>query len=379
MTSAESRPLRVAVLTGPFSATYDAQLTALREQTGAIVEIVYQRASAAAPYDDSGFAALTGALAWETEVPAAQVHDLVDRLRPDVLLVTSWNHGRYVRMARACRRRALRVMIMDNPWQATAKQLGGVAISRQYLKPAFDVVFLPNERQRVFARKLGFTDAQIWDGVYCCDQPRFEVDRGSRGDQSQTFLYVGRLVPSKGVDVLLQAYATYRDQVPDPWPLHIAGVGPLERAASTVEGVVTLGFRQPPDLPEVFANAGCFVLPSIIEPWGIVLHEAAASGLPIICTTACGASLDLVRNGYNGFTVAPACDQALSDAMVVVSTMAPERRGAMAEASTNLSRQLTPRLWADTFDYRARAWLKRTALRPASGERGSMGSLGASW
>lgn len=350
------RPLRVAVLTGPFSATYDAQLTALRENTGAAVEIVYKAASPAAPYDVGVFAALEGALGWTTRLPARQVGDLVDRLHPDVLLVTSWNYSAYVRLAWTWRHRALRIMIMDNPWRSTPKQWAGVAISRPYLKPAFDVAFLPNERQRIFARKLGFADSQIWDGVYCCDQPRFETDRtGPR--EPKAFLYVGRLVEAKGVDVLLRAYAAYRSQVAEPWSLRIAGTGELDGAAAAAEGVHQLGFQQPPAMPEVFADAGCFVLPSLVEPWGIVLHEAAASGLPIICTTACGASLDLVRDGYNGYVVPPSSVEALTVAMVQVTTMAPDRRRAMGAASTTLSRQLTPRRWASSLDERARAWL----------------------
>ena len=214
----------MAVLTGPFSATYDAQLTALRERTGATVEIAYQLASSAAPYDDEEFAALKGALAWADEIPVDRVRALVDRLKPDVLIVTSWNHGPYVGIARAWRGRALRLMIMDNPWRATAKQWGGIAVSRLYIRPAFDVAFLPNERQRVFARKLGFSDDQVWDGVYCCDQPRFELNRSGEPGGPKVFLFAGRLAAAKGVDVLLRAYAAYRGQVEEPWALHIAAL-----------------------------------------------------------------------------------------------------------------------------------------------------------
>lgn len=351
------RPLRVAVLTAAFSAYYDAQLTALRERTGATVVVAYRRARPDAPFDDAQFGVLEGGLGWDENIPAARVRALVDGVRPDVLLVTSWNHGAYVKVARAWRDRALRVMTMDNPWRSTLKQWGGVAISRLYLQPAFDIAFLPNERQRVFARKLGFGDDRIWDGLYCCDQPRFEIDWTSANPEPRAFLYVGRLVGSKGVDVLLRAYSDYRRRVEEPWPLHIAGAGPLEADAAATEGVVTLGFCQPSAMREVFAGASALVLPSIFEPWGVVLHEAAASGLPLICTTACGASLDLVRDGYNGFVVAPGSQAALTQAMERLSTMPAERRRAMGEASVGLSRQLTPQLWADALDQRARAWL----------------------
>jgi glycosyltransferase involved in cell wall biosynthesis len=207
VSSPDNRPLRVAVLTGPYSSTQDAQVRALRDRSGAEVQIVYRRASADAPFADDEFASLPGALAWTDEIPAEEVQRLLDRLQPDVLLVTSWNHGVYMRLARTWRRRALRLMIMDNPWRGTAKQWGGLAVSRAYIRPAVDVAFLPNERQRVFARKLGFAERQIWFGAYGCDQPRFEVDPATPPRRANTFLFVGRLVRTKGVDVLLEAYA----------------------------------------------------------------------------------------------------------------------------------------------------------------------------
>lgn len=101
----------------------------------------------------------------------------------------------------------------------------------------------------------------------------------------------------------------------------VAGTGPLHRIVADVEGVVPIGFQQPGTMPQVFGEAGCFVLPSVFEPWGVVVHEAAASGLPIVCTVACGASLDLVGDGYNGFVIPPGCSRALTDALVTMATM----------------------------------------------------------
>lgn len=354
----QERPLRVGVLTGPYSATYDAQLTALRSHLGAQVKIVYKKASPVAPFDDFRFPSLAGATTWEETIPERDVAALLEDLQPDALVVTSWNYKAYMRIARRWRHRAVRIMIMDNPWLATAKQRAGTVISPFYIRPSFDITFLPNDRQRIFARKLGFRDEQIWYGAYCCDQPTFEHAALRRAAVNpRVFLYVGRLAPEKGIDVLLDAYKAYRSRTVIPWPLHIAGTGPLANLVADVEGVVPIGFQQPSDMPQVFTEAGCFVLPSTFEPWGIVVHEAASSGLPIICTTACGASLDLVRDGYNGFLIPPGSTWALTNALVTMTTMDDDRRGAMGRASSSLSRQLTPERWAVSFDERVRAWL----------------------
>lgn len=351
------RPLRVGVLFGPYSSTFDALFNTLSEKCDAEVRIVYRRASPSAPFDDSRFSSLAGAQTWEEKIPERDVAAMLEDFQPDALVVSSWNYGAYVRIARRWRYRAVRIMIMDNPWLATLKQRAGTVISPFYVRPSFDIAFLPNDRQRTFARKLRFKDEEIWSDVYCGDQPTFEAAaQGRMSTNRKSFLYVGRLVPVKGVDVLVAAYKAYRRLVEDPWPLRIAGTGPLETMLADVEGVEPLGFQQPSSMPQVFAEAGCFVLPSTFEPWGIVVHEAAASGLPIICTVACGASLDLVRHGYNGFVIPARNTPALTDALVTTTMMGDDRRTSMSRASTSLSRQLTPERWALSFDERVRAW-----------------------
>ena len=79
--------------------------------------------------------------------------------------------------------------------------------------------------------------------------------------------------------------------------------------------MVDAGFKSPKDLPDVFSRHGAFVLASRFEPWGVVLAEAASSGLPIICSTACGASADVVRPYFNGITVASGDVSGLARAM----------------------------------------------------------------
>ena len=117
------------------------------------------------------------------------------------------------------------------------------------------------------------------------------------------FLYVGRYAPEKGLDTLLAAYAAYRAGVADPWPLTCCGAGPLAGSLANQPGVEDRGFVQPADQPAEWARAGAFVLASRYEPWGVAAGEACAAGLPVICTEAVGAGVELVRSYYNGLRV----------------------------------------------------------------------------
>ena len=145
----------------------------------------------------------------------------------------------------------------------------------------------------------------------------------------RAFLYVGRLVEDKAIDVLAAAYRRYRAFAADPWPLIVAGTGPESRRLEAEPGVDLLGFVQPEQLPAVFARAGCLVLPSRLEPWAVVVHEAVSAGLPVVCTRACGASTRLVLDGYNGAIVSPDSDPGLAEALGRISNADDDDRRAM--------------------------------------------------
>src|SRR5581483_4620011 len=110
-------------------------------------------------------------------------------------------------------------------------------------------------------------------------------------------LYVGRLVPEKGIEVLLQAWSGIEAS------LVVIGDGPLAGAAARASGVRVLGARPRSELPVAYAAAELAVLPSIPtprfrEPWGLVCNEAMHQGRPVIATDAVGAVAGgLVRDG----------------------------------------------------------------------------------
>jgi glycosyltransferase involved in cell wall biosynthesis len=160
------------------------------------------------------------------------------------------------------------------------------------------------------------------------------------------FVFAGRLTPEKGVDVLAAAYGEYRQMVESPWPLLVCGTGPLSSTLRALPGVESMGFVQPAELPQVFSRAACLVLPSTFEPWGVVVHEATAAGLAVVCTSACGAATRLVLDGYNGAVVAPADASGLASALARIANADDVRLAEMSRRSVELAGQFTPQRWA---------------------------------
>ncbi len=183
------------------------------------------------------------------------------------------------------------------------------------------------DRVRVFANTV---DVSAWaERVARADVPR--------ADEDVRVLSVGRLASEKGHDTLVRALAA----VGDPrLALAIAGEGPeragLERLATELGvGLDLLGDLGPDRLAEAYAAADVFALLSTHEPWGVVVNEAAASGLPLVLSDQVGAAYDLLRDGENGFLV-PAGDVDAAAAALRRLADDPELRRRLGRRSREL-------------------------------------------
>ena len=96
------------------------------------------------------------------------------------------------------------------------------------------------------------------------------------------------------------------------------------------------GFRQIDELPRFYANAACFVHPALEEPWGLVLNEAMACGLPILSGDNVGAAEELVDDGVNGWIFDATDVGAMEECLARVSALDEEARAAFGQASERI-------------------------------------------
>lgn len=350
---------RVAILHSRLSGYLSACWHALKER--ADVELLVMRYPAAenAPFSDRHFTWIDH-LCDGRSLSRQEIQDKVNRFDPDVLLVSGWFDRNYLAVARHLRSQGVPVIAgCDAQWTGSVRQQLGRLVAPWYLHTAIDVMWVAGERQRQLAERFGYTSARCWEGYYACDWKRFaEVYEPARA-RPKAFLFVGRYIPMKGLDSLISAYRQYRSMAKDPWSLVCAGAGELSSLLQETPGAVNKGFVQPDELPGLMRDGGVFVLPSRREPWGVVVQEAAAAGLPILCSTASGAGVHLVQHGYNGFTFEPEDVDHLALLMMRMSSLDVERRGAMGQASHRLSKQFTPQRWAHTLVQGLAHWKER--------------------
>jgi glycosyltransferase involved in cell wall biosynthesis len=148
---------------------------------------------------------------------------------------------------------------------------------------------------------------------------REEVRRAHELDGYPVLLFVGRLIPSKGVARLIGALHALRPR--HEANLVILGDGPerrsleqLARRLGVDRQVRFMGFTQPSDLPKWYATADLFVLPSS-ETWGVVVLEALASGLPVVVTDEVGCYPDVIIDPLVGGVVPARDESALAAAI----------------------------------------------------------------
>ncbi len=126
-------------------------------------------------------------------------------------------------------------------------------------------------------------------------------------------LYLSRIVPYKGLDILIKAFAKLEKEIKNSMLL-IAGKGSFKKEAERIAEnlkIKNIKFLGPVDKEHIgfyYNICDLFVLPSTFrdydaECWGLVLNEAMAMGKPVVSTDAVGGAYDLIKKGVNGYMV----------------------------------------------------------------------------
>lgn len=277
------------------------------------------------------------------------IEKLVAEQQADVIVTTGWWLKAYRNLVYSRRLRGSKfVMGVDSPWRYEAQFLNRLRYWQSLKK--FDHFVVTGERSWQYVTRLGVPPERISRGMYGVDVASLRRVRSSRDTHHwpRQFLFLGRYEHVKAINVLVEGYRRYRAAVTEPWTLVCCGTGPDRNMLANQPGIIDKGFVQPANLPEVMAASGAFVLPSRFDPWPLALVEAAAAGLPIVCTDACGSGVELVRPMYNGFVVPTDSPPALAHALVGVHQR-HEILPQWGARSEQLAEPYSAQIWADRW------------------------------
>lgn len=285
----------------------------------------------------------------------AEVKERVTNFRPTILVVSSAKWGLFTRLAKIAKKQgALTIWATDHYWKGSWRDYANSLLAKLgIIYGNYDAAWMPGFLGRQYALQMGFDDKRIFENVLSCDAEIFRrvgtgrFDSEDRQDWPEVFLFVGQYIHCKNLDTLLKAYSMYREGFAGPWHLWCAGSGPLSHLLKDRPGVTDLGYQSSESCAELMGRSGAFILPSRVDHWGVVIHEAACAGLPVLSSRGCGAATHLVRDGYNGYTFPPEDAGMLANLMQHISEQG--RAEAMGKNSLRMSYQFDPKLWAKTL------------------------------
>lgn len=295
-------------------------------------------------------------LGWQSLLGFTRTY--LESSEPQAVMCVGYNRKYVWSVAFCCRRLGIPVVMLLVGWEQERPRVFWKEWAKHlFCERFFTAAVATGSRAADYAQKLGIPPAHIWIAGNVVDNEHFSRPLGSADSLAGSnlpphFLTVARLSAEKNFPSLLTAFAAYRNRG-GTWHLRIAGTGPEEEDLKDLvpptcrDFVHWLGWKQHEDLPALYAAASCFVLPSLIEPWGLVVNEAMAAGLPVLVSRQCGCLPELCRRGVNGYDFDPLDTLALADLMLEMSSDHVDL-AAMGQASRVLIAPYSLDYWSKT-------------------------------
>lgn len=227
-------------------------------------------------------------------------------------------------------------------------------ILRHLILRVADGVIVNGHSGARYIASFGFPRNRIFIVPQTIDVKAFEKAPLARSSEaSRRLLFVGQLVPRKGVRPFLEILAEWcRDHGGERVEFLIAGDGPAKTEIAAVPvppnlTVKLLGNVAYSDLPGVYAQAGILAFPTLADEWGLVVNEGMAAGLPILGSIYSQAVEDLVEEGRHGWTFAIDQPSEVYSKIDAVFAASEEHLQNLREAAREKAMQLTPSVIAD--------------------------------
>ena len=329
------------------------------------------------------------------EMKEGMIREL-NRLRPDAVAIAGWGTVDARVCLDWCKRNDAKAIVMSETRAVDGRRVWWKEWVKSRIVRRFDAALCGGESHRRYLVQLGMPEGRVALGYNVVDNDFFKsrtADCASFSD-GPYFLASNRFVERKNLGRLVEGYKLFQDSVfriqgaekTGVWPLVLLGDGALrgdlearcaelglkiamgfshEGAGSTEVQNLKLnsyklktptggglvffaGFRQIRELRAIYAGAGAFVHPALEEPWGLVINEAMASGLPVLSSRNVGAAEELVVEGKTGVLFDPGNVNSIAESLFKMFSMSePARRKMGLEAREMLERKMPNRAFGE--------------------------------
>ncbi|MES9899861.1 MAG: glycosyltransferase family 4 protein [Sedimenticola sp.] len=299
-----------------------------------------------------------GGLSGLPKVPYQSVEALLARHKPDVVFLPGWSFDLSRKALRWSRLNTIPAVVMSESKRDDEPRLWLKEILKSWFYVRkFSGALVGSDLHAQYIQDLGIPEGRVFTGYDAVDNDHFrehaeyareheaEVrSRYSNIPERPFFLIVTRLMPRKNIIGLLHAYVAYRQQTDaEPWDMVICGSGEQQsiieemiRSSHLEDSVLMVGFLTYHEIGYWYGLAHAFVHPALNEQWGLVVNEACAAGLPILCSQTVGSRYDLVRDDFNGYLFDPKQIADMTECLLKMHRTESSDREKMGLASQSL-------------------------------------------
>lgn len=252
----------------------------------------------------------------------------VRTFKPDVVNLTGYYDIASWIVLFYCRLAGIKTVLSNESTLGDHLRKGIKETIKSFIIRQFDGFFNFGTRSSEYLVTLGAKSNQLLVQRNCVDNKRlkelYDLAKKSVIPKKQdNFIFIGRLIPFKNLPSFMEALEQVNAKVANPWGLIILGEGEqkteLKQLSTHLSYPVTfINGVSWEEIPSYLAQADVLVLPSYSEPWGLVVNEAMACGMPVMVSEKCGCAIDLVKEGVNGFTFDPTNIEAIKQGLLKI-------------------------------------------------------------
>jgi glycosyltransferase involved in cell wall biosynthesis len=278
-----------------------------------------------------------------TAMTELDIYNLLIDKDPSIVVVSGWMDKAYISACKQFKKRNPNVKIVagiDLQWTGSLRQKFGSFYYGINYRHLFDYIWVSGSLQFAYAINLGYHPTEIISNLYSGSL----VSNSYRINPANKLIYVGRLMRSKGIDLLIEAHKSLQRQCRERFPLHVFGDGELREFVkeATDAFIIYHGWAKIDTVTEFLTSGAVGVMPSRKENWGVAIHEYTQLGLPLLLSDSCGAANELLISGYNGYKFRCGSSKDLASKICIFADTNEAELIRLGECSVELSARITP-------------------------------------
>jgi len=240
-----------------------------------------------------------------------QLSELLRSLQPQVLFVGGYGFKEMIwAMCWGVQKAIPMVMLSDSTQIDEPRHFAKECIKKMIVANC-TAAFVAGTSSKAYMEALGMASNAIFTPYDIVDNDFYAEKIELTSLHHRPYLVcVSRLLPQKNLFFLVDVFAALAPKY--SIDLLILGNGelevPLQKYISEKglnQRIFLKGFLHREVVRQYYHHAQALILASTSEPWGLCVNEAMAAGLPVLVSTHCGAAIDLVEEGRNGYTFSP--------------------------------------------------------------------------